>query len=214
MISIQDKVERSLEEKVRSLIRSVFFQELPALREEIKAQLPNKEDTLFLVRSLIPDPIPGPPGETGPEGKRGKVGKTGLPGLQGEKGETGERGSPDTPEDIAKKLNTLTEAIDQSAIKGLSKLVETLRQSIREKKGGGGGGVGNVEHQRFELNSGTTTVTTQFPIAGGGFAIQAYYNGQFYIRGIAYTVGSDRRTLTLQFTPGDNTVLDVVYNRS
>lgn len=73
--------------------------------------------------------------------------------------------------------------------------------------------MGNVQHERFNTTSATTTVTTKYSIAGGGFAIWAYYQGQEIFRGTAYTVGNDHKTLTLLFTPEDSTVIDITYMR-
>ena len=122
-------------------------------------------------------------------------------------------GSPDTPEQIANKINTLEEKIEQKTIKGLALLIRNLQNSIREKKGGGGGGMGNVQHQHDSISSVTTTISLPSKIAGNGYALWAYYNGQFIARGTDYTVGADRKTLTLLFTPQDSTVFDTIWIR-
>jgi hypothetical protein len=56
-------------------------------------------------------------------------------------------------------------------------------------------------------------VSTLFPIGGNGFAIWCYYNGQLIMRGEHYTVGADKKTLTLTFTPDDSTKIDIIYMR-
>lgn len=55
-----------------------------SMRDEIRAEL------LVELRTLIPEPIPGPPG---PAGERGADGGQGPAGPQGERGEPGERGA-------------------------------------------------------------------------------------------------------------------------
>ena len=80
-------------------------------------------------------------------------------------------------------------------------------------EGGGGGGSGNPQHESFAVSSATTTLTVTTPIAAEGFAIWANYNGQGIVRGTHYTVGTDRRTLTLLFNPQDGTSIDIIYIR-
>jgi len=94
----------------------------------------------------------GPMGSIGPIGKTGKSGEDaiGEQGLQGEQGESGKNGSPDTPQEIADKVNTLEEVIEQSAIKGFDNLIKNIRSAIRDTKGkkvssGGGGGSTSFE---------------------------------------------------------------------
>lgn len=119
--------------------------------------------------------------------------------------------------EIANRLNTTKETIDASVIKGLLKTIEELKRAIRAKEkggGGGGGGMGNVQHESTNVSSATTQITTQYKIAGNGYAIMgAYYQGQLIMRGTHYTVGGDRKTLSLLFTPQDATVIDVIYVR-
>lgn len=140
----------------------------------------------------------------------------GEKGDKGDKGKQGENGSPDTPDQIANKLNTTKETIDASVIKGLLKTIEELKRAIRnkEKGGGGGGGMGNIQHETKDVSSGTTTVTTTYAISQNGYGIMgAYYQGQLIMRGEHYTVGGDRKTLTLAFVPQDSTKIDIVYVR-
>ena len=113
----------------------------------------------------------------------------------------------ESAEKIAKKLNTLFEAIDWKVIRGLKK--EFAKAS--GPKQSGGGGMGNIQHETKAVSSATTTVATTYSIAGGGYAIWAYYNGQLIMRGTHYTVSG--KTLTLTFTPQDNTSIDIIYIR-
>jgi len=52
----------------------------------------------------------------------------------------GNDGSPDTPEQIATKLNKLTEELEMSVIKGLQKELIVMRQNMRQGSRMGGGG--------------------------------------------------------------------------
>lgn len=121
-----------------------------------------------------------------------------------------------TAENIADRLNTTSETVDMSVIKGLLKTIDELKRAIRQKEkgGGGGGGMGQVQHETKNVSSATTQISTNYNIAQSGYGIMgAYYQGQLIMRGEHYTVGGDRRTLTLAFTPQDSTKIDIVYVR-
>ncbi len=172
----------------------------------------------------------GPKGETGDrglqgligkEGKQGPRGERGEVGAQGPKGEVGEKGndgSPDKPLEIADKLNTTKDSVNQSVIIGLQEEFTALKKAIRDnRKGGGakpGGGMGNVKHESKAVSSATTSVILASKISGGGFAVWAYYQGQMIVRGTHYTVGTDQKTITLTFVPQDNTFIDFIYIRT
>ena len=70
----------------------------------------------------------------------------------------------------------------------------------------------NVLHESFSTNASTTSVTLTTDIAGGGFAIWAFYNGAVIIRGTHYTVKG--RVLTFTFTLDANSDIDVIYHRT
>lgn len=122
-----------------------------------------------------------------------------------------------TAESIVTRLNTTTESVDQTVIKGLVEELALLKREVRKKaeKGGAtGGGMGQVQHETKDVSSATTTVTTDYKIAGNGYAIMgAYYQSALIMRGEHYTVGGDRKTLTLLFTPQDSTKIDIIYVR-
>lgn len=140
----------------------------------------------------------------------------GVPGDKGEsiKGDKGDDGSPDTPNQVVEKVNTAEQKILQEAVKDLPKDLKEIRDEIKKKGGGGkgGGGVGQVQHERTNISSATTTVSTSFNIAGNGLALFAFYNGQEISRGTEYTVSG--KTITLLFTPQDSTVFEVIYWRT
>lgn len=143
--------------------------------------------------------------------------KRGPQGEAGVSGKDGKDGSPDTAEQIAKKLNGTKGSVSMSVIAGLLEEIQALKREVRkkgEKGGGGGGGMGQVQHETKNLTALSTTVVTNFPISGGGYAIMgAYYQSALIMRGEHYTVGGDRKTLTLLFTPENNTKIDIIYVR-
>ena len=122
-----------------------------------------------------------------------------------------EKAVSDNPEKIAEKLNTLDEVIEMSTIKGLEAHFRKLGQSIQQKVKGGGG-MGNWIHQSFNVNSSTTTITLSNNIAANGFALLAFYQGQFIVRGTHYTQSG--KVLTLTFAPDNSTVIDVAFVRT
>jgi len=120
----------------------------------------------------------------------------------------------DTPEQIAKKLNTLDEKVDWTVIKGLKKIIENLNKAIREKGAtkSGGGGMGLPVHQSFSTSSSTTTITLSNNVAANSNALWIFYNGQFLVKGNHYTISG--KIVTLTFTPQDSTNIDVTYIRT
>lgn len=161
-----------------------------------------------------PKPISGVDYKIPKDGKDGRDGKDGQ-SITGPAGRDGKDGSPDQPLEIAAKLNTTTESVDMSVIKGLSKYLTSFTKSFKEKATAkSGGGMGNIVHQSTNVSSATTTVTTAKKIAGSGYALWVYYQGQLIARGVGYTVGADFKTLTLLFTPQDSTAIDIIYIRS
>ncbi len=135
-----------------------------------------------------------------------KVGPQGIPGKPGEKGSDG---SPDTPKQVVAKVNEVG-GVKIASVDGLE---EQLKAA---KKGGGGGksggGVGNAQHETKPVSSGTTSITTSYPVAAGGRAIWMYYQGQFLVYGTHYTVSG--RTITLTFDKVDSTFIDLTYIRA
>lgn len=116
--------------------------------------------------------------------------------------------------DIARSLETLkgSEKLDYYALKNIPG-IDVARAMEKSYKGGGGGGMGQPQHETTATSSATTTVTTTYRIAANGRAAWVYYQGQFLLWGVHYTVGSDRRTLTFTFTLTDNTNIDITYFR-
>ena len=90
--------------------------------------------------------------------------------------------------------------------------IKDVPYEVRAKKdSGGGGGMGNWIHQSFSTDSSTTIITFSQNIAANGFALLAFYNGQYIFRGTHYTQSG--RILTLLFNPQDGTNIDIAYVR-
>jgi len=150
---------------------------------------------------------------------RVKNGYTPLKGVDYFDGEPGKNGSPDSPEQIRDKLQGLKGdgRLDQSAIKNLE---ERLRALEERPTGTGGGGASQIslqymlgkmlKNQRFNTSSATTTLTLNDKIAGD-VCIWLRYQGQMMHYGTHYTISGT--TVTLTFTPDDDTNVDVTYIR-
>lgn len=197
---------------------------------------PTDSELVALIKPLIPPPLPPEHGKTPTEKQLLSLIRPLIPKVEdGETPSDGrllslirplipkvKDGSPDKPKEIVAKLNETEEDVEPSVVKGLRRWMTYVEGALRElraaKTGGGGkagGGMGNVQHESNNVSSATTSVTTNYKIAGGGFAIMGvYYEGAFLVRGVGYTVGSDRKTLALLFTPEDSTHIDIVYIRS
>lgn len=217
------KMEEIITQKTAEL-QSEFDEKVKVFLKSIDKTKEDADETLKNHIATRAVEIQGPKGPRGLQGKsiRGPQGKQGKPGKAGvgKKGDSGKDGSPDKPKEIVKKLESLTgdDRLDKSAIKGLQEEFSLLSRSLKQNKGGGkgggGGGMGNVQHERKQISSATTTIQTNFKIAGGGFALWTYYNEGMIARSVDYTVGGDGKTITLLFTPQDSTVIDVIYIRS
>lgn len=123
-------------------------------------------------------------------------------GEKGDKGDDGDKG--DTGDSV--KLEDILEEIKPE----LTRIREEVKK-VASQKQSGGGGMGNLQHESKAVSSGTTSVNTTYTVAGGGYAIWAYYQGQLIMRGVHYTVSG--KTINLLFTPEDNTTIDVIYHR-
>lgn len=122
-------------------------------------------------------------------------GEKGDPGIPGDKGDTGD----------SVKMEDILQEIKPE----LTRIREEVKR-VASQKTQSGGGMGNVQHESKIVTPSTTSVNTTYTVAGGGYAIWAYYQGQLIMRGIHYTVSG--KTINLLFTPEDGT-LDVIYFR-
>lgn len=203
---------------------------IPGIRTQVFAEL---KDALLEKINSMPD-IKGDPGEPGKDAdveaivkrirstiRTPEDGYTPIKGKDFSDGKPGKDGSPDTPDQVVSKVNKAGKKIKQDQIKDLDKAFKRLEEYIarvaKQKGGGskGGGGMGNVQHESTIVTSATTSVPTNFRIAGGGYAIWPHYNGSALTRGKDYTVSTDQKTVNLLFTPDDptpgqnNTVLNI-----
>lgn len=132
-------------------------------------------------------------------------------GTPGDKGDKGDDGSPDTPEQVVDKVNNAKKKVKLSAIDGLIEQIASLKSGVRGKSGKAGG-MGDPQHESHNISAVTTSVTLAYPVAAGGHALWCYYQGQFLVYGVHYTVNRSVITLTLD-NQIDGTYLDVTYIR-
>lgn len=177
-----------------------------------------------VVLEKIPKPIAGPPGPKGPPGPQGRPGKAtrgprGLVGPEGEKPSNSRLLKLMTPllptkEKLLALIKPLIKTFEEKFDEKLEVLTKKIQGMMRGSKGARSGGMGNWNHETKNVSSATTTVATNAKIAASGFAIIAYYQSALIMRGTHYTVGGDRQTLTLLFTPQDSTFIDIIYIRT
>lgn len=136
----------------------------------------------------------------------GEDGYTPIKGKDYFDGQKGEDGSPDSPDQIADKINTLEEKIEQKTIKGLLKEFETLKimvQNVSRKSSGGGGGMGNIiaEAPSGTINGVNTVFTlTNFPKTN---ALLLFWNGQLQRLTSEYTLSGKTITFLTAPTAGE-----------
>jgi phage terminase small subunit len=134
--------------------REVIAENIVEIKDEIKQEIKSMVTaTAESVASKITgkkgekgdkgESVQGPAGPKGPKPvvgvdytipKDGKNGRDGSDGRDGKDGKDGKDGSPDRPREIADKLNTLTEALEMSVIKGLPKYLANLANSLRDRQ--------------------------------------------------------------------------------
>lgn len=194
-----------------------------------KGDSPSKQEVLELVVKVFEankKDLKGDRGEPGIQGKPGKDGKEGytpkkgIDYFDGEKGQQGEKGDPGkTPKHEIDKYKLRFENSDgtwgewinfEKLIKDVAK---TLRPQVIEKTrrlgGGISGGLGKWEHEEFDTDSSTTTISVERMIAGRGTVAFVRYNGQMLAHNVHYTVNA--RDITFTFTLDDNSKVDVSY---
>ena len=159
----------------------------PLIPKVKDGKTPTDEELLNLIRPLIPAP------------------------LNGKDGRDGVDGSPDKPKIIAEKLNTLKDVVENDVIKGLTNLINNLRQSIRENKKGGG--MGNAIHETFLGDGLTTSFLLSSNVAASGNAIWIRYQGQTLVHTEHYTISGKSLSL-VGITPATGTSIDVTYIRT
>lgn len=152
----------------------------------------------------------------GPKGDKGDTGRDGIDGVTPKTPKDGKDGSPDTGKQIVGKLVSLEEAdkLPQSAVKGLSELLQKFSIRITNAKAGrgGGGGMGNVQFKTFSGDGSTTSFTLDSKVASDGNAIIFIYQGQMLENGTHFTVSGD--VISTTFTPDDGTTLFAWHMRT
>src|SRR3990167_5916511 len=155
--------------------------------------------------------IRGAKGESGKDG----VGTQGIPGKDGQSiigpaGNDGQDGHTYSETELKEMFTPILKNLYEEYAKRIQQMLSRRKDG---GGGGGGGGMGACQHEIKNTSSATTTVSTTYPIAAGGAAVMAYYNGQQIQKDTHFTVGADRKTLTLLFVPDDDTNINLVYVR-
>jgi len=165
-----------------------------SLVPSLKGDTPSREDLLNLIKPLIP--------KKGEDGK--KPTEKELLALM----------KPLIPKDIEKKIEKLSNKVDK-VLEGIEKAAEKKRKTV---PGGKAGGMGDPQHETFNITTATTAITTAYPIAARGNAImKCAYQGQILHKDTHFTVGNDYQTITFvagvqaQFENG--TVAEITYIR-
>ena len=140
----------------------------------------------------------------GPKGEPGYTPKKNLDYFDGK------QGSPDTPDQVVNKVIKSEKTLPLSKIDGLEKELAIIKQTKRQK--GGGGGMGNWVHQQFSTSSSTTSITLSSNVAANGTALLLRYQGQVLFHGSQYTVSG--RVITFTFTLDNSTTVDATYVRA
>lgn len=217
---IEGTITENVEETLSKVIDDKVAEQLRGEKGEAGKDADHQaivKDVLVRVPKFFPKD--GKDGLRGLDGKDGKPGKNGIGhigprGIPGRDGKDGKDGRLIKPDEVVDKVIESEKNLPISKIDGLEQELATAKQA-RGKRGGGGGGMGNVTHEQKSVSSSTTTVSTNSRIAGNGFALFCFYNGQMVARGVDYTVSAaDQKTITLLFTPQNSTVFDIIYFRT
>ena len=219
----EQMVQKMLDELKPALIKEVkdsILQEIYHLRTTVKkgddGKTPTKEDLLTLIYPLIPKIKNGNDGKTPTKEELTALMRPLIPKIKNGKDADEQKivqnvltqiKMPeqkeiilDTPQQMADKINTLDEKIEQHTIKGLAIFMQSIQSAVREtrqqKTTQRGGGMGNIQEQQFALTTGTASVQTTYPISQEGRGILKMLADQAELMRKHYTVGSDRRTIT------------------
>ncbi len=165
----------------------------------------------------------GEPGEsiTGPKGEQGRPGRDGVDGkdstIPGPMGPAGKDGSPDEPLQIASKLNTTTESVEISVIKGLqdflNRITSLANKRVKTKGGriGGGGDVMMVE----DLSSQTNDTLKVFTVPYNRKAIKVEMSDAphhlYENNGFTLNAARTQLTLTVNNAPTAGSQLAFIY---
>ena len=207
-----EEIESKLEQITESFTEQIkeLKDRVSPSSQEIKAVL--EQTAIMMDRFSSVERLKGDRGELGDKGERGidgtdgytpiknidyfdgKDGKAGE-STKGERGDMGKDGSPDTAEQIANKLNTLSEVIEQNTIKGLKDTFEKIRASMGGMRQGSFGGV---------LSVGVRVETPVGIVDGINTAFTAFKSPKYivsdgitYFENNGYTIAGKSLTLTV-----------------
>lgn len=184
---------------------------------EVHSAVTHQEDTGEIIIKIDPAKIMGKTGEQGGEGRvgeRGPIGPVGLQGAQGEAGrdgvdgrdgrdgidgKDGQNGSPDLPEQVADKLNSLEQVVEQNVIIGLVDEIKKLREEISRKPMTGMRKITSV--RSVDLSASVDGSATTFTLPQDTLKVLGVWSSQFPV---TFRDGTDwtfaGRTLTLVTT--------------
>ncbi len=228
-----EELEKDIEEELKKLAQKVS-----GVKEEVRIEVEKaiqSREIQRIIREIIDAFILK--GLRGLKGEKGDIGPQGLEGKekQGPKGErgndyilaakdkreiadiiprpeNGRDGSPDAPLQIADKINTLTEKIQQKTIIGLESMFRNLHNSIRESKQivRGGGDIVNY----YDLTSQCNGILKTFTIPKNRKVV-GVFGGQFPINLrplVDWTYTTTTLTLTSQISaPETGQTLYIIY---
>ena len=186
---------QSLGEKIAKEVRAEVLSRMPTPQD---GRTPTEGELLGLIRPLIPKARNGRDAdETEIADKILRSLPRPIDGKSPTKKALKELIKPlleETEERLRKTLN--------GAIRGIQR---TSRPSVK------GGGMGNIVTQSTAVSSATTTIALTNSVASNGKAIWFNYQGQQQAYGTHFTVSG--KTITLLFTPADDTYADIIYIR-
>lgn len=123
-----------------------------------------------------------------------------------------EDGKTPTKKELLALVKPILKAWKEDFDLRLAQGLRALQSSARAGSASRGGGMGNAQHETKNVSSATTSVSLSSDVAASGRAIWASYQGQFLVYGTHYTISG--KTMTLLFTPQDDTFIDITYIRT
>lgn len=204
----KDKIQKDIEKAVRS--------------EEIQTIIQKSVNSL-IGRGLRGEQgmrgLTGPQGESiiGPKGEKGDdyiLTKRDMKEIAElvPSGKDGKDGSSDTPDQIATKINTLEEKIEQKTIKGLIKFLNNIQNSIREARIRPQGGGGNVV-EYYDLSSQLNGVLKTFTIPTNR-RVLSIHASSFPFSAFRPTIDYSSTRTTITFTSEINAATTLATNQS
>jgi hypothetical protein len=229
--SNQKAIEQAVELRMREIEKKVFV-DVEKMRKDLSGEVGIMTPFLDKITQLKGDPgpqgeigDPGPPGERGDRGSMGRNGMDGKDGkdgtngtngrdakdgLPGKAGENGKDGKDITEVEPSKLWNIL------KPLKDLEVYVLNIAETVARReaaRGGGGGGVGNSIPITEAVGSATTSITLASSVASNGRSIWLFYQGQWLVHDLHFTVKNKVVTFTYDDFV-DGTFIDGLYIRT